>query len=106
MVCVLTDDQSALLVIAAQDSYPPTLEGQKLRAMPIRAVWEVAQYNPDSDAARDAIAELMAEANTHEKVGAVERERHGARREFLETWNSALQNQQSNVEGRLQRLAL
>ena len=99
LVCVLTDDQSALLVVAAQGSYAPTFEGQKLRAMPIRAVWEIAQYNPDNDEARDAIAELMAEISTHERVGVVERERHGARREFLETWNSALQNQQSNVQG-------
>lgn len=87
---------NALFVLAVHAPYMAELARQKERAMPYRALWEVAV---DSDAvpADAELAGLLERLAEFERTNTAERQGRRVRREFIDSWQAALSRQEQRL---------
>lgn len=87
---------NALFVLAVHAPYMGELAQQKERALPYRAVWEVAA---DSDAvpADAELAGLLERLAEFERTNTAERAGRRVRREFIDRWQAALSRQEQRL---------
>ena len=103
--CTTPDENDALLVIGVDQPYEVTLDNQKAGAKAVRARWEPVQGwfrndMPSASAgfAKDVLADLVVEVETHERERSVTLERQRDRRDFIQDWTSALMRQKQRIE--------
>ena len=86
---------NALFVLAVHAPYMAELGRQKERAMPYRAVWEVAA-SADSVPAEAKLDGLLEQLTEFERANTAEREGRRNRREFIDQWQAALSRQEQS----------
>ena len=105
LICTPNEKRDALIVKAVQTPYIPSLDSERRRSLSCRAMWiavnsgfRIREDNSSLSRAADELADLLAELDTYESVGAVSQERRGSRREFIEHWNTALKKRRKQFE--------
>lgn len=95
----------ALVVTRVEMPHMPTLDSDRGRAMPYRAMWIPVQrgFQKDEDSsslrlASDQLTNLLAQIDAHEVAGAVTHERRRSRRDFIERWETALNKSRNRIE--------
>ena len=112
LVCTTHEQGNALVVKDVQTPHPPRLEGEKVRSMAKRAMWEPVAPGFQSEEedsslamATDELTGFLADLDTYETVGAVQENRRRSRRDFIETWSTALSKNRNRIEGEASALA-
>ena len=99
------DGGDALVVKTAQVPYLPQLDRDRDRSMPVRAMWEPVQSGfrsaESSDSLRmaaDGLASLLTALNTYESIGSVKQEGLSSRRDVIDRWSAALNQNRHRIE--------
>ena len=105
-VCVPdSENGDALIVKTVHCPHMPNLEAERGRSMPYRAMWKPVsrgfRNDEDESTLKNSTADLttlLAELETFSVKGAVKKERHSSRRDFIEHWIKALNEQRNLIE--------
>ncbi|MDE0397250.1 MAG: AAA domain-containing protein [Candidatus Poribacteria bacterium] len=105
LTCIPDERGDALVIRRVQMPHMPSLDRERGPAMPYRAMWIPVQsgFQKDEDdnslrRAKEELTNLLAQIDTHEVVGAVSHERRRSRRDFIERWETALNNSRNRIE--------
>lgn len=90
------ENNNALFVLAIHAPHMAELARQKERALPYRAVWEVAAAAAAVPANAE-LAGLFARLVEFEQANTAEREGRRVRREFIDQWQTALSRQEQSL---------
>jgi len=105
LVCVVSDEGDALVLKAVQTPYLPSMEAERDRSTPYRALWEPVPpgFRNEEEAsmlrlAESELTEFLGELATDEAEESISRDRRRSRQDFIERWDKVLGLSRSGVE--------